>query len=133
MESTTGLVTDNDEFARHSGIEVVQFATGYAKVKMAVEQYHLNGVGIVNGGAIFTLADFAFGVASNAQGQGIAVGINASIAFIKAVKSGILFAEAQEVSRSSKLGNYNVRVTNENNDLVAVLQGMVYRKVNLVD
>jgi len=133
MESTTGLVTDNDEFARHSGIEVVKFSAGYAKVKMAVERYHLNGVGIVNGGAIFTLADFAFGVASNAQGQGVAVSINASIAFIKAVKSGILFAEAQEVSMSSKLGNYNVHVTNEHNDLVAVLQGMVYRKVNVVD
>ena len=127
MEKSSGLVTDNDRFARHSGIELVQFSPGYAKAQMAITDCHLNGVGVVNGGAVFTLADFALAVASNSH-ERVALGINASITFIKAVKSGILFAEAHEVSLSHKLGNYTVRITDGHNDLVAVLQGAVYRK-----
>ena len=127
MEMIKGLATDADHFARHSGIEVVEISTGYAKVKMMIAQYHLNGVGMVHGGAIFTLADFAFAAASNSHGR-IAVGINASIAYIKAVKAGVLVAEAQEVSLNSKLGNYTVNIFDENKDLIAVFQGTAYRK-----
>jgi acyl-CoA thioesterase len=127
MDKIKGLATDNDQFAKHSGLELLEVSSGYAKVKMVIAAYHLNGVGIVHGGAIFTLADFAFAVASNSHGP-TAVGINSSITFIKAVKAGVLFAEAQEVSLNSKIGNYNVNVSDESNDVIAVFQGTAYRK-----
>jgi len=117
----------NDQFARHNGIEIVDADIGYAKTKMNVQPYHLNGVGIVHGGAIFTLADFAFAVAANSREQ-VAVAINISIAYIKAVKSGCVFAVAKEISYNPKLGIYQVDIFDESNELLATFQGMAYRK-----
>ncbi|MBF0452242.1 MAG: PaaI family thioesterase [Candidatus Magnetomorum sp.] len=100
---------------------------GYARVKMDIQPYHLNGVGIVHGGAIFTLADFAFAIAANSHDQ-VAVAINISIAYIKAVKDGTLYAEARELSINPKLGVYQVDVFHADKELVASFQGMAYRK-----
>jgi len=88
---------------------------------------HLNGYQIVQGGAIFTLADFAFAAASNSHGT-IAVAINVSITFIKAAQPGVLVAEAREIARNPKLGTYAVEVRDGQGDLLAQFQGLVYRK-----
>ncbi|RLA95655.1 MAG: phenylacetic acid degradation protein [Deltaproteobacteria bacterium] len=118
---------ENDRFAKHSGIEVLEVSEGKAKAKMEIGEKHLNGVGLVHGGAIFTLADLAFAVASNSHGT-VALAINVSIAYLKATTKGTLFAEAEEVSRNPKLATYAVRVTNEDDELIALFQGTVYRK-----
>lgn len=116
-----------DQFAKHNGIELVDVSEGSAKVTMNIRPEHLNGVGIVHGGAIFTLADFAFAAASNSHGT-VAVAINVSISFLKAVSGGTLTAEAKEVSINPRLATYAIPVTDENGDLVASFHGMVYRK-----
>jgi len=117
----------NDRFAKQCGIELVSVEPGRACTRMTVVPEHLNGVGIVQGGAIFTLADFAFAAASNSYGT-VAVAINVSISFLKATSSGVLVAEAKETSRNPRLGTYTVDVRDESGDLVATFQGMVYRK-----
>ena len=117
----------NDTFAEHLGIELLEVSKGRAKAKMEIRDHHLNGVNIAHGGAIFSLADLAFAVASNSH-KTIALAINASISFLKAVSGGTLIAEATEVSINPKLATYDIRVTNENNDLIALFQGTVYRK-----
>ena len=118
---------ENDRYARHSGIELTAIAPGSATAVMTVQKEHLNGVDIVHGGAIFTLADFAFAAASNSHGT-VAVAINASISYLKAAKAGTLTAEAVEVARTFKIATYQVRVTGEDGELIASFQGMVYRK-----
>jgi acyl-CoA thioesterase len=117
----------NDRFASHSGIELLEISEGRAKASMKIRKHHLNAVGSVHGGAIFTLADFVFAVASNSHGT-IAVAINVSISYLKAANEGCLFAEAKEVAKKPKLASYTVNVTDEQGDLIAVFQGMVYRK-----
>jgi len=117
----------NDKFAEYVGIELLEVAKGKAKAKMEIKNHHLNAVKTVHGGAVFALADLVFAVASNSHGT-IAMGINVSISYLKAVKEGVIFAEAKEVSINPKLATYNVNVTDGSDDLVAVFQGMVYRK-----
>lgn len=117
----------NDRFAEHCGIELVDVAEGRAKARMTVTDRHLNGVNVVQGGAIFTLADLAFAAASNSYGT-VAVAINASIWFVRAAREGTLTAEAKEVSRNPKLATYAIDVTDEAGELVARFEGMVYRK-----
>ena len=78
-------------------------------------------------GAIFTLADFAFAAASNSHGS-VAVAVNVSITFMKAGIAGTLWAEAKEVSKNHKLGSYTVEVKDDEGDLVALFQGLAYRK-----
>ncbi len=117
----------NDRFARHSGIELLEIAEGRAKAKMVITDQHLNGVNLVHGGAIFTLADLVFAAASNSHGT-VAVAINASIWFVTAAKQGTLYAEANEVSCNPKLATYSIKVTSEAGEIIALFEGMVYRK-----
>jgi acyl-CoA thioesterase len=118
---------DRDGFAKHCGITLTTVSPGHAIAHMEIQPYHLNGYRTVQGGAIFTLADFAFAAAANAHGQ-VAVAINVSINFLKAATSGVLQAEAKEVAANPKLGTYLVNITDDKNQLIAVFQGMVYRK-----
>ncbi len=117
----------NDRFAAANGIELMEVSAGRARVKMEITENHLNGVNIVHGGAIFTLADLAFAAASNSHGT-VAVAINASIWYVKAAMEGTLFAEAREVSMNPKLATYTIEVTDQTGELIASFQGMVYRK-----
>jgi acyl-CoA thioesterase len=117
----------NDAFAEHLGIELLEVSKGRAKAKMEIKEHHLNGINIAHGGAIFSLADLVFAVASNSH-KTIALAINASISFLKAVSGGTLIAEAKEVSINPKLATYDIRVTNQDNELIALFHGTVYRK-----
>ncbi len=121
-----------DKFAEYNGIRLLEAADGHARSSMEVTPQHLNGLGIVHGGALFTLADFTFAAASNSRGN-VAVAINANISYVKAVSSGLLFADAREISVNHKIGTYTIDVTNEAGDLLAVFQGMVYRKKEKIE
>lgn len=117
----------HDFFARHLGIEVLEYSAGKARAKVEICRHHLNSAGMVHGGALFSLADAVFSVASNSHGT-LAVAIAVSISYFKAVKTGTLFARAEEVSLNPKLATYLVRIEDEGNALVALFQGTVYRK-----
>ena len=127
MKDMKQFFSTEDLFARHAGIELFEVGPGWAKASMKIEPYHFNAAKTVHGGAIFTLADFAFAVASNSHGT-MAMGINTSVSFVKAATKGTLYAEAREQSRNRKLASYSVLITDDVNDVVAIFQGMVYRK-----
>ncbi len=116
-----------DLFAVHSNIELESVSPGHASARMTLQPHHWNGVQIAHGGAIFTLADLAFAAASNSHGT-IAVAVNAHISYLKAATTGTLRAEAREVSCTKRLGTYVVEVRDGQGDLVALFQGMAYRK-----
>jgi acyl-CoA thioesterase len=116
-----------DNFAAISGIELLDVSPGYAKATMNLEEKHLNAMKTVQGGAIFTLADIAFAAASNAYGT-VTVAINANISFVKAGTGKTLTAEAKETSINPKISTYTVNITDDKGDLVAIFQGMGYRK-----
>lgn len=116
-----------DRFAKHLGVEMLEYSKGKAKARMAVQSHHLNSAGTVHGGAIFSLADAVFSVASNSHGT-LAMAINVSISFFKAVKSGTLYAEGREVSFNPRLATYLIDVKDEADNAVALFQGTVYRK-----
>jgi acyl-CoA thioesterase len=116
-----------DRFAVLSNVELLSVAPGQARAKMTLHPHHWNGLGTAMGGAIFTLADFAFAAASNSHGT-VAVAINANISFMKAAKGGALWADARETSKNFKIGSYTVEVKDDAGELVAIFQGMAYRK-----
>ncbi|MGD8368212.1 MAG: hotdog fold thioesterase [Desulfobacterales bacterium] len=118
---------ERDRFAAHNGIEILEISPGRARVRMEVAEHHLNGLDRVHGGAVFSLADLAFAAASNSHGSA-AMGINASIAYVKEAAGDVLFAEAEEVSRSHRLATYSIRVTDASGQTVALFQGTVYRR-----
>ncbi|MGE4586211.1 MAG: PaaI family thioesterase [Mangrovibacterium sp.] len=118
----------NDRFAAAAGVSLLEAEEGYCLASMIIEDRHLNAAGVVQGGAIFTLADFAFAVAANSRGQ-LALAINANISFLKGKSTGTtLYATARELSEPDRLGVYDVLITDEKKTLIARFNGMVYRK-----
>jgi acyl-CoA thioesterase len=122
---------DKDEFAKSAGITLTEASPGYAVAQMKVTAKHLNSVGTLHGGAMFTLADFTFAVASNAHGK-LALAIQTEISFFKAIREGNLKAVAREISLHDKLGTYLVEIFNETGDIIAHFKGTVYRKNELI-
>ena len=120
-------VVENDRFAQHVGIKLLDVSKGSARAEMEIKARHLNGLGMVHGGAIFTLADLAFAAAANSHDVD-ALAINISITYFKATRKGKLFAEARELSLNRKLGTYLIEITDDVGDRIASFQGTAYRK-----
>ena len=116
----------NDRFAAFIGIKLVNVEPGYALVQLEITDNHLNGVNMVQGGVIFTLADYAFAAASNSKS--LTVGINVNITYYRSPQGKILTAEATEITSNKKICGYNVDVFDENKDLVARFCGTGYIK-----
>ena len=114
-------------FAMGLGIDVKHVSEGRAVLEMKITEEHLNIFGTVHGGALFTMADTAFGIAGNTRG--IAVALQANINFLKPAHLGdILTATAEEESLTRSTGVYNVRMENQKGDVVALFRGVTYRK-----
>ena len=116
-----------DRYAELSNIDLLTAGPGRATAKMTLHPHHLNALGTVHGGAIFTLADFTFAVACNSHGT-MAVALDVSIVFMKAAITGTLWASALEQSKNFKVGLYIVEIKDDAGDLVAQFQGLAYRK-----
>jgi acyl-CoA thioesterase len=117
-----------DTFAKKAGVKLTDLDSGTATAEMTLSESHLNGHNMPHGAALFTLADLAFAVAANSYGT-TAVAVNVNIAFTKAAKIGdTLTAKAFENAKSNKIGNYTVKITDQNKNLVATFNGTAYRK-----
>ena len=116
-----------DKFALLAGVELLEVGNGYAKVRMGVKPEHLNGGGVCQGGALFTLADLAFAAATNSHAR-LTFSIDSSIHFFRSVSEGMLYAEAHEVFNHKRLANCEVRITTEAGELIATFNGTGYRK-----
>jgi len=116
----------HDPFVKSLGIKCVDGGPGRAAVRMRVKAAHLNFNGTCHGGVVFSLADTAFGLASNSHGR-VAAGIDAHVTYQAAVRQDDgLTATATEVSRTRRLAVYRVDVTRADGTLVATFTGTVY-------
>ena len=107
------FLENNDRFAAHNGITIEDADYGYGKVALAFEENTQNSLGMLHGGAIFTLADMAFGVAANfgnEDDEGIMISATASISYMKSAKSGPITAEANLVNGGRRLGTYEIKI-----------------------
>ena len=114
-----------DRFATVNGIVLLELKPGFARTEMKIDERHLNSVGTVQGGALFTLADYAFGAACNTSGRAT-VAVNMNLSCMKATRSGTLTATATEIARGRRITTCTVEVTNSENELVAFFQGTGY-------
>jgi acyl-CoA thioesterase len=116
-----------DRFVQHVGIELLDAGEGEARARLKLGPHHLNGLGIVQGGAIFTLADYAFAAASNSR-DCLAVALDTHMTFLKASRGGTLTAICREVGLNRRTAFYAVDVTDESGTLIAAFHGTAYLK-----
>jgi len=117
-----------EPYAEKMGLKLVEVAEGYALIEMRFTEEMENIFGMAHGGAIFSLIDEAFEVASNSHGT-VSVALSMSVTYVSSPKKGeTLQAEAEEVSRSNRIATYDIRVKTAGGSLIAICQALVYRK-----
>lgn len=115
-----------DAYSQWLGIQILECELGRCKVAMTVRKEMLNSMNKAHGGITYSLADTAFGFASNTHGR-FAVSIETSINHIEAVNEGdYLVAESIIEKVNNKLG-FNIIEVKRGNELVALFKGVVYR------
>ena len=115
-----------DLFPQSLGIKLETVRAGYARVSMEISPEMHNFNGVTHGGALFTLADTAFGLASNTRGTALALHI--TVNYVKATVSGDrLTAVAEEEHLTRSTGIYRMTVF-RGEEKIALLRGTVFRK-----
>lgn len=119
---------ESEPFARKLGIRVAALGPGYSRVEMEVTPDMANIYGPAHGGAVFSLIDEAFEIASNSHGV-MAVALNVNITYVRPACVGdALVAEAKETNRSKRISTYEIEVKNEKGRKIASAQCLAYIK-----
>jgi acyl-CoA thioesterase len=122
-ERVAEVMWREDDASRALGITLEELGLGRARLSMQVQRSMANGQKVCHGGFIFTLADTAFGYASNTHNQRT-VSASCSIDYLAPVfLDDRLTAEASEVLRGGRRGIYDVKVTNQKGETVALFRG----------
>ena len=118
---------ESDRASRTLGMAIAQVGPGSAKLTMTVRPDMVNGHAICHGGFIFTLADSAFAFACNSYNFNT-VAQGCSIEYLAPARDGdVLTAVAQERSLSGRTGVYDIEVTNQRDEKIALFRGKSYR------
>lgn len=104
-----------------TGAYIEEIGENYAKCSLKLTDKHRNAYGGIMGGAIYTLADFAFAVASNFDKDDATVSLNGNASFMSAPKGGVLYAEAMLIKDGRTNCFYDVTVTDELGRMIAVV------------
>lgn len=115
----TNYVQKHDKLMRYLDMTIETATPEYSKVTMPITENHKNGMGVAHGGAIFALADVAFGSAANAGKTCGVVSLNSSIEFLRPGKVSPLTAEAFVVRDGKHILSYDVKVHDGSGALVA--------------
>lgn len=119
MDVESNYVAKYDKLVRFMGMKVEKVSPDYAKVSMPLTENHLNGMGAAHGGAIFALADVAFGAASNADRKSGVVNMTTSIEYLRPGKNGPLVAEARLIREGKHIVSYDVQIFDGEGNLIA--------------
>ena len=117
-----------EPFAQALKMELIELEDGYSVVKMVYDPDKMNNIySRAHGGAVFGLIDEAFETAGQTEGT-IAVALNVNITYIASPQPGVVLeAQARRVSQTKKTAVYEIKVTDQDNSLIATCQALAYR------
>ena len=117
-----------EPFAQAMRMELVKLAAGHSVVSMTYEPDTMANIySRAHGGAIFALIDEAFETASQTDGT-IAVALNVNVTYITSPEPGLrLQAEARRISRTRKTASYDIKVTDQNGQLISLCQALAFQ------
>src|SRR5438105_13876803 len=126
-ERAAAALFERDRASQALGMRITEMRPGWARVVMTVRADMLNGHGVCHGGIVFALADSAFAFSCNSHNEST-VAAAASIDFLASASAGDeLSAVATELWRSRRNGIYEVTVTNQRGERIALFRGRSYR------
>jgi len=118
----------NDKFAEIAGIKIESIAEDSVECSMEIKDIHKNAAVNVHGGAIFTLADFTFGLHANVDNfsgsiVGATVSQSCSISYMKSTKGNILFSKSKCLNKGRNMSVYQIDITDDLGEKIAVMIG----------
>lgn len=117
----------DDRFAASIGARLTVVEEGRAEATLTVEERHLNGAGVCQGGVMYTLADLAFAAVANCHGQ-LTLGVANNITFTQSAQLGdTLTATCEERVNHHRLPYCDITVRNQRGDTLALMTGLAYR------
>ena len=117
----------SDPYCATLGIDLLALEPGRAVTELTVTDDLVNFHDTPHGGAIYSLADAAFAAASNSRGE-TAVALETNVSYLEAVEIGeTLTATAEETHLTDRTAEYEVVVTDGDDERVATFRGRVYR------
>lgn len=122
-EKSAAAMWSGDGASAWVGMELISVDEGASEMGLTVEKHHANGHGMCHGGITFTLADSAFAFACNSRNQATVAQHNSISYLAPAMIGDRLTARAHEVHLQGRSGIYDVKVTNQNNTLIAEFRG----------
>lgn len=120
-------VEKHDKLVRYLQMTIETATPEFARVTMPITENHKNGMGMAHGGAIFALADVAFGAAANAGKDMGVVSLSTTIEFLRPGKCGPLAAEASIVRMGQRIQSYTVKVFDGDGELIAQCMASGYQ------
>jgi len=117
----------NEPFALALNMELVELEKGHSVVQMIYEPEKMNNIyDHAHGGALYALIDEAFETAGQTDGT-VAVALNVNVTYVSSPKRGLqLRAEARRVSQTKKTASYDIKVTDQNGNLIALCQALAF-------
>jgi len=126
-EKIVAHMMEKDEFSRWMGVEILEVNEGYCKISCPIKQEMLNGFSVTHGGIAFSLADSALAFSAATYGR-VSLAIENSISFTrKTVTGNKITAESNCLNLTHKTGLFEVKVLDQDNNLVALMKATVYR------
>lgn len=104
-----------------TGIEIDAVGKNYAKCSFKIEDKHRNAVGQVMGGAIYTLADFVFAVATNFEEKTPTVTTVSQISYLGIAKGDVLVGESRLVKDGKRVCFYEILISDDLGNRVAIV------------
>ena len=119
---------EGEPYAQALGMKLVALEKGFSAVEMVYEPSSMDNIyHRAHGGVIFGLIDEAFETVSQVGGK-IAVALNVNVTYVTSPEPGArLRAEAREVSETRRTSSYDIKVTDQDQQLIASCQALAYR------
>jgi acyl-CoA thioesterase len=120
---TTTDIFNDDKLMQRLGAKLIIGEPGYVVIELEVTEHLVQRHNTFQGGAIFALADAAFGIAANNTGQS-AVSQHCTISFLRPVPLGeTIRAEAKRRSTTGRTDIFDVEVSDRSGELIAEFRG----------
>lgn len=116
-----------EPFALALKMELIELEKGHSVVQMTYDPGKMNNIyARAHGGALYALIDEAFETAGQTDGT-VAVALNVNVTYVSSPRPGLqLRAEANRVSQTKKTASYDIKVSDQNGDLIALCQALAF-------
>lgn len=118
---------EKDPFSQWIGVRILDVKFGYCNLQCTITKEMLNGFDVAHGGIIFSLADTALAFSAATTGR-VALALDNSISFTRKAKlNEVLTATSKKINLTNRTGLFEVTITNQDSEIIALLKGTVYR------